>query len=54
MNATLVSEGRGNVLAAVACLMGLLSQDLTGSEGKAARPYFPLLRRATVTRLRTG
>jgi hypothetical protein len=52
--ARIVSEGRGNVLAAVAFLMGLASEDLSESELEAEDPYFPLLICATVIKPEGG
>jgi hypothetical protein len=46
-NATLATEGRGNVLAGVAFLMGLATEDLTERELQAEDPYFPLVVCAT-------
>jgi hypothetical protein len=51
-DANIVSEGRGNVLAAVAFLMGLAAQDLSESELLEEDPFFPLLVCATVTKPR--
>jgi hypothetical protein len=48
--AKVVSEGRGNVLAAVAFLMGLAAQELSESELEAEDPYFPLLVCATMSK----
>jgi hypothetical protein len=48
--ASVVSEGRGNVLAAVAFLMGLATEDLTEVELEAEDPYVPLVVCATVSK----
>jgi hypothetical protein len=49
-DAKVVTEGHGNVLAAVAFLMGLASQELTESELEVGDPYFPLLVCATMSK----
>jgi hypothetical protein len=49
-DANIVTEGRGNVLAAVAFLMGLAAQDLSESELQDEDPFFPMLVCATVTK----
>lgn len=46
-NARVAIEGRGNVLAAVAFLMGLATEDLTETELQAEDSYFPLVVCAT-------
>jgi hypothetical protein len=53
-DANIVAEGRGNVLAAVAFLMGLAAQDLSEAELEKDDPFFPLLVCATVTKPRVG
>jgi hypothetical protein len=53
-DAKVVSKGRGNVLAAVAFVIGLASQDLTESELEAEAPLFRLPVYATVSKPRAA
>jgi hypothetical protein len=53
-HSTVTTEGRGNVLAAVAFLMGLATEDLTETELEAEDPYFPLVVCATALKRGIG